>query len=320
MRIKLLTMLLLIASFAVTAGTVTVNFNGLEDLGPDARYEGWIIVNNAPVSTGIFSVDAGGVPSETSFTVSDADADAAAAFILTIEPFPDADPAPASTHILAGDINGGSASVTVGHPAALGDDFTSSTGSFIMAVPSDTGEQGTYANGIWYLIPPNPDAGLSLPTLPAGWVYEGWVVDTGLGMPISTGTFTAVTGADSDGGGTTAGPGGTPPFPGQDFINPLRDLTAGHLAVISIEPVPDNSPMPFTMKPLASPIVDPGAGGVSQDMANNAAASNPTGQVSINGSGGGGGATSVPTLGFYGVLLLILVMFYLSRRHFITNK
>ena len=40
---------------------------------------------------------------------------------------------------------------------------------------------------------------LDLPTLPAGWVYEGWVV--GPDGPVTTGRFTMASGADSDGDG-----------------------------------------------------------------------------------------------------------------------
>ena len=61
--------------------------------------------------------------------------------------------------------------------------------------------------------------------------------------------------ADSDLGGPTAGPNSTPPFPGQDFINPARILNNGNYrVVISIEPVPDFDPAPFTLKILAHDI------------------------------------------------------------------
>jgi hypothetical protein len=135
-----------------------------------------------------------------------------------------------------------------------------------------------YAASIWWLDPgAGPGAGLSLPTLPAGWAYEGWVVgDSG---PVSTGTFTAVTGADSDGAGATAGSDPAPAFPGQDFISPLTPLT-GLAAVISVEPSPDNSPAPFTLKPLVDmDVMDVGVG-VVQAMTNNAVASSPTGTAS----------------------------------------
>ena len=120
-----------------------------------------------------------------------------------------------------------------------------------------------YFNGIWFLDPAGgPGASLTLPILPAGWAYEGWVVVGG--APVSTGTFTSVTGADSDMGGPAAGANPAPPFPGQDFVSPATDLRGG-VAVISVEPVPDNSPAPFTLKPLVDMnIADTGAPGVVQ--------------------------------------------------------
>ena len=116
-------------------------------------------------------------------------------------------------------------------------------------------------------------ASLMLPALPAGWMYEGWVV--GPDGPVTTGRFIQATGADSDRGGPGAGPDATPAFPGQEFITPPVSLI-GATAVISIEPEPDDSPGPFTLKPLVDmDIADVGAL-VLQDMANNAA-SFPTG-------------------------------------------
>ena len=45
----------------------------------------------------------------------------------------------------------------------------------------------------------------------------------------------------------------------------------GYAAVISVEPSPDNSPAPFTLKPLVdSDVIDVGAG-VLQTMVNTAA-------------------------------------------------
>ncbi len=318
---KFIFALSLLGSVSAQAADLSLDLSGLEDLGPTATYEGWLIVNGSPVSTGTFSVDSSGNPGMTNFVVDDMDADNASLFVLTIEPVPDADPGPASTHILAGEFNAGMASITVDHPAALGDDFTASTGSFILAAPSDLNMAGTYKNGIWFLTMPTPDPGLALPTLPAGWAYEGWVVDTSVGTPISTGTFLTVTGADSDAGGPTAGPGDTPPFPGQDFVNPLRDLTTSHMAVISVEPVPDNSPMPFTLKPLvAMPITDPGAGGISQPMANNAQGTNPSGLASFSSASGGSSTQAIPSLGVYGIFLLLLSVALISRRELIKRK
>lgn len=244
---------------------VTLTFDNLEDLGADFVYEGWAIIDGAPVSTGTFTVDAKGKLSQRNFTVA-ARPKKIDAIVVTIEPYPDPDPAPSATHILAGDVNKRRAALTAGHPAALGNDFQSAAGSYILAVPSSSSTP--YTNGIWWLDPAaGPGPGLELPVLPAGWVYEGWIV--GGNGPVSTGTFTDVAAADSDAGGPYAGLDGTPPFPGQDFVNPPTNLV-DYAAVISIEPYPDNSAAPFTFKPLVNTIEDPGAPGVSQSMSNNA--------------------------------------------------
>jgi hypothetical protein len=279
---------LLIALFAVSGSTISradygspspallrLDFSGLEDLGPGWVYEGWLIVDGQPVSSGRFTVNADGQPSERGFLVNTG-YEKASAFVLTIEPDPDPDPGPSATHLLGGDFYGRWARLRTAHPAALGDHFRKARGPYILNAPSGSSLGTPYTHGIWWLDPSaGPGPSLKLPTLPDGWVYEGWVV--GPAGPISTGTFTAVDMADSDGAGATGGPDPAPPFPGQDFVNPPTDLTTGFAAVITIEPYPDNSPAPFTLKPLVdSNIDDPGAPGVAQSMANNAA-SFPTG-------------------------------------------
>ena len=117
----------------------------------------------------------------------------------------------------------------------------------------------------------------NFPTCPTGWVYEGWVV--GDGGPISTGRFTSASGADSDGKGPDAGPEDAPPFPGQDFVDPAMDLRGG-VAVISVEPEPDNSMGPFTLKPLMDRVIDDLGEGVLQPMSRNPAAL-PSGHAAL---------------------------------------
>lgn len=267
----LLALVALTVSAAAPAGfpalhLLTLETAGLEDLGPGWAYEGWLIVDGAPVSTGVFTVDSVGVPSQTHFPVT-VNRSLTTAFVLTIEPSPDPDPNPSATHLLAGDFADAAAALAVAHPAALGDDFLSAAGSFILAVPSEP--TAPYTQGIWWLDPVSGAAALQLPTLPAGWQYEGWVV--GPDGPLSTGAFTDPAAADSDAGGPYAGPNPTPPFPGQDFVHPPLDLV-GLTAVISVEPDPDNSPAPFALKPLVDAVIeDPGAPGLLQSMSNNAA-------------------------------------------------
>jgi len=263
-----------------TTNDLTLNISGLENLGPDYVYEGWIIVNSSPVSTGTFSVDDNGLLSQSSFILNIDDLAAATTFVLTIEPKVGDVPAPSDVHILAGDFNGNTGQLSIGHGAALGNDFTSASGSYILATPTD-GAMNNENSGIWFLdlSSGSPSVGLSLPTLPAGWKYEGWAVSGG---PITSGKFTSVTGVDEFDGfsGTMDGP----PFPGEDYLEnapssvvfPL-DL-AGGKAVISIEPDPDNSPAPFLLKPLVGDIPAAAIDHTTYSMGQNL--SFPTGTVS----------------------------------------
>jgi hypothetical protein len=249
-----------------------LNILGLEDLGSSAMYEGWIMVDGSPVTTGTFSVDGSGNLSETSFTIDSDDLASATAFILTIEPYPDPSTDPSATHIIAGDFSGNSASLSVGHGAALGDNFNSSAGKYILATPTN-GANNNENSGIWFLdlSSGTPMAGLSLPTLPAGWKYEGWTVING--TPVTSGTFLQSNDFDDSAPFSGAMPG--PPFPGEDYlINAPMGLTfptdiAGGAAVISIEPDPDNSPNPFTLKPLAQMIPANATDHVTYDLGQN---------------------------------------------------
>jgi len=263
--LKLLTLVLTI-SFLVscndddddspTTKSLTLNLAGLDALGDDFVYEGWIIVDGSPVSTGTFT----SVTFPQTFIVNKTQLETATKFVLSIEPTNDTDPSPADTKILAGDFSGNDASVTT---MPVGD-FSNSAGSYILATPTD-GENNNENSGIWFLDPTSgtPVAGLDLPTLPAGWIYEGWAVIDG--QPVTTGTFTNLSATDNFDGfsGTMALPapnGADGFFPGEDFLmSEPTGLTfptdlAGGTAVISIEPVPDNSTMPFTLKPLVGDI------------------------------------------------------------------
>lgn len=266
----------------VSTQTLNLNFAGLPNVGPDYAYEGWIMVNGTPISTGVFNVDDNGALSKSSFVLDGNNVADATAFILTIEPSPDNDPAPSSVHIFAGDFNGNSATMDVGHPAAIGNDFTASSGGYILATPTD-GADNNEESGVWFLdnSSGSPVAGLDLPSLPSGWLYEGWAVIDG--VPVSTGTFSSLTTADNSGiySGMNAGP----PFPGEDFVSIApsgltfpTDLR-GKTIVISVEPSPDNSPAPFALKPLVGQVPANADLHSFLNMNNNAAATNPTGSV-----------------------------------------
>ncbi len=252
---------------APETATLTLNISGLADLGPDAQYEGWIILPSTAKtggsqgelakSTGVFTVDANGNMSKTGFDIDANDLSNAIKFVLTIEPNPDPDPNPSAVHILAGSFSSGTADLTINDDAAIGVDFSSSTGAYILATPTN-GADTDENSGIWFLdlSSGSPMAGLNLPVLPAGWKYEGWTVING--MPVTTGTFTSADVVDDADPYSSTMPG--PPFPGEDFlVNAPSGLTfptdiAGGVAVISIEPVPDNSASPFLLKPLVGMI------------------------------------------------------------------
>lgn len=233
-------------------GNLTLEINGLEALGEGYAYEGWVIVDGSPISTGTFTVNSEGGLSQSSFSVALSYLDNASTFVLSIEPSPDSDPAPADTKILVGDFSNSSAALTT----AIVGDFSSAAGSFFLRTPTDeTGtNNGNDQNGIWFGdpgAPPTPN--FVLPTLPEGWAYEGWVVgETG---PLTTGTFTAFDAVDNDDPFSETMQSG-PPVPGEDyFLNPPMGETfpldiRGRTVVISVEPVPDDSPAPFVMKPL----------------------------------------------------------------------
>ncbi len=84
-----------------------LNLRGLENLGANAVYEGWVIVNGSPVTTGRFTVNDAGTLSQTRFPLGGARADAASTFVLTIEPASGDAPGPTDIRLLAGDFNAG---------------------------------------------------------------------------------------------------------------------------------------------------------------------------------------------------------------------
>ncbi|WP_055435321.1 anti-sigma factor [Lacinutrix algicola] len=230
-----------------TTSGLTIDFSGLEALGDDFVYEGWVIVDGSPVSTGRFS----SVDFPQTFQVNTSQLNAATTFVLSVEPTVDPDPLPAATKVLAGDFSGDAAMVSTG----IVGDFTTSSGAFFLRTPTD--EMGTNngndESGVWFGTPgAPPTANFTLPVLPEGWAYEGWVVgETG---PLTTGTFTEFNTADNNApfSGDSAGP----PIPGEDFFQeaPAGETfpldVRGRTVVISVEPVPDNSPAPFALKPL----------------------------------------------------------------------
>lgn len=244
--------------------TLVLAFNGLEPLANGYHYEGWAIVGGQPRATGKFNANAsGGLVTLTGAPITGGafdtglDLSTASEIVITVEPNGDTDAIPAATHLLAGNVASGSSALTVGATSALGSTFASAAGRYVLATPTN-GAMNNENSGIWFmsLLTGSPTVGLTLPTLPAGWQYEGWAVIGG--RAVTTGRFLSATSADLS--APFSGTMGGPPFPGEDYImNAPSGLTfptnlAGGTAVISVEPHPDDSPAPFTLKPLLANI------------------------------------------------------------------
>lgn len=265
-------------------------FAGLEPLSNGFHYEGWVITPSGPVSTGKFNVASGGALVTVAgaaitggeFATS-VDLDAASAIVITIEPSGDVDAVPADTKILAGMLTNRGATLQISATQALGTSFSTAAGKFILATPTD-GMNTNETSGIWFLelVGGQPATGLTLPALPTGWIYEGWAVING--TPVTTGTFSSASGADAS--APFSGPQAGPPFPGEDFlVNAPPGLTFptnlwSQMAVITVEPVPDDSPAPFTLKPLTAAIPANAADHVTFSMTLNVA-SFPSGTATV---------------------------------------
>ncbi len=252
------------------ARDLELTFDKLPPVGPDFVYEGWIILDGATTTSRFATTTAltQYVPASLA---------AATAYVLTIEPRRN-DPAPASgTHIVAASLTAGTPStLTTEHPAAIGTDFATAAAQYILATPT-TASMTDNNLGVWFVAPGGPEA-LMLPTLPQGWIYEGWVANAS--GPVTTGRFRSGMGADSDGAGPTAGPLAGPPRPGQDFIMPPRDLVGGRV-VITVEPEPDTAAAPFPIRPLVYMEVTALAPPATQ-LLDNTHAERPSGTVVLN--------------------------------------
>lgn len=263
---------------------LSLDLTGFPELQTGVHYEGWAIIDGAPVTTGKFNVVDGEIRSLSGNAIDSFAADGlhdATTIVITIEPSGDTDDIPSDTHFVAGDVVDGAVELSIAHPAALGTDFSSAEGTVILATPTN-GEGTDEFSGIWFLNLPDPSPSLVLPTLPAGWKYEGWAVIDG--VPVTSGTFTDVASADDS--APFSGPEDGPPFPGEDFLSNAPDGVSfptdlrGGVVVVSVEPDPDDSPAPFALKPLVGMV--PSDAGDHQNLTlDNAATDLPGGTGTI---------------------------------------
>lgn len=156
-----------------------LTFSDLPALENGFSYEGWAIVDGRAISTG--KLPAGALTTATSALVVDV-ADRATAFVLTIEPANDVDPGPTKTHVLAGSIVNGRADLSIAAKEAIGSDFATVTGTFILATPTD-GMMTNETSGVWFLVPPpmvmGMPQGMPMPSLEVVPLTVGWSMRDG---------------------------------------------------------------------------------------------------------------------------------------------
>lgn len=97
-------------------------------------------------------------------------------------------------------------------------DFASTTAKYTVYTPTDGNLASNPFGGIWFVDSVDANkvaAGLNIPVLSGGWIYEGWI-EVG-GKKLSTGRFRNPKAADLFNGysATVA----SIPFPGEDFIS-----------------------------------------------------------------------------------------------------
>jgi len=254
---------------------VSWELENFKQLGDDYTYEAWLIVDGADVSLGRFGVSLAGAPEIDRADLTPEMIAGAEALLVSIEDAQDDDPARGDRTVLGGDLVDGAASLSTGHAQALGEDFMDIHGSFVLATPTSD-DEADVGKGVWWYDPETDTPSLELPAAPEGWVYEGWV--TNAQGSRSTGRFTAVDGADSDGAGPAAGALPAPAFPGQEFIDEV-DWMAGAVAV-TVEMEPDNSPAPNNFRILLSAVRD--GSGTLQRMDLDAVFSAPWGTAALD--------------------------------------
>ncbi len=254
--------------------TVRFTFTGLEPLA-EGHYEVWAIFpDETKLSLGAFNFDPqGNTISLAGYRINDftssRDLRDARKIAITIEPRGDKDPGPSGIIMLIGDISNGRANLSF---KAI--DLSSASGQFILATPSAGGKDPT--SGIWFLRKEGDklSIGLQLPSLVAGWKYEGWAVTQG--VPLSTGKFSSADKADESAPYSESG--ATPPFPGEDFFRnappgmsfPVNLADGSSLAVITLEPdINGSDPTgagPFSIKFLVAHIAQRLAPLTNSDM------------------------------------------------------
>lgn len=263
---------------AVPDPTIEISFSGLAPLGDGGDYELWLIgADGAPASAGVFDTADG---STVSFDLPDG---LPGAVELKVSIETDDDPAPSDSIVLSGamDPSAGDRSAELVADIA---DFSSASGQYILATPTDgDGPPENERSGVWWTVIPRAQS-LFLPELEAGWEYELWqVID---GQDVTGGKFTDPFAPDQ--AAPFSGPDPAPPLVGEDYLlNAPEGLTfpvdlRGTEVFISVEPLPDPSPESSGIVPLSGIVPADAIDHTAYSVENVSATRAPSGTVTIN--------------------------------------
>ena len=231
---------------AAPVPTMTIAFDGLVPLGDAGDYELWFVgADEVPVSAGVFDTDGG--PVELALP-----AGIPGAVELKVSVETDDDPAPSSSIVLSGAIDGAAGERSAELVADIAD-FSTASGQYILATPTDgDGPPENERSGVWWTVIPRAQS-LFVPELAEGWEYELWqVID---GQNVSGGKFTDPFAPDQS--APYSGPTEAPPLVGEDYLlNAPEGLTfpvdlRGTEVFISVEPLPDPSADSSGIVPLS---------------------------------------------------------------------
>jgi hypothetical protein len=204
--------------------TIDVNITNLPALPDSMTYVGWLDSDDY-AAIKIFVQDAssdGSINYQSEETLQSLQQ--AQEFVLTVESKSvanDSDLVPSSRELLAGRFSEATSTLTIGNGTI---DFANSKAVFNLATPTN-GPNTDELSGVWFVdsLSINMVAGLDLPALYKGWIYEGWIQING--QYISTGRFSNPDAADLYAGYSETIAAGYN-FPGEDFlINAPAGLT-----------------------------------------------------------------------------------------------
>lgn len=210
------------------SSTVTLSVDGLEPIGGGLNYQAWLVHGSGGNTFGfplvVFNMNGNGqMVDPVADTVltgpyhADVDAADAQGLAISLELSDVLLEVSSFSFVLSGEFIQGTADMSADDFFALNRDFSNAAGKFTLATPTDDVPDNEL-HGLWFMDPTtNPtEAGLDLPQVPNGWIYEGWA-DVG-GHAISTGRFVSGLEADSTDFYSSGVSNDRPVFPGEDFL------------------------------------------------------------------------------------------------------